>query len=240
MIGDGDEPESKARRLVCGLRGEEPSVRRRAELHGRLFLSRASVRLSQHGMTPARASARSLASSNPGTIQFWMKAAAERGLRFSYCITSGNEPILACRLPHVSSSTIPTPGRSCCSSKVHPPAGGLHACRRPRARHGQADPRDQDRRNRAIAGGLAVPYRRDAGDIPPISPCANATASSITARSTISVEAALAFAGGRLPKARIGFVTTSGGTVDLLTIMPRPKARPCPTSPTRPRRRSCP
>src|SRR5919197_5334830 len=29
-----------------------------------------------------------------GTIQFWMKAAAERGLRFSYCITSGNEPDL--------------------------------------------------------------------------------------------------------------------------------------------------
>ena len=29
-----------------------------------------------------------------GTIQFWMKAAAERGLRYSYCVTSGNEPDL--------------------------------------------------------------------------------------------------------------------------------------------------
>src|SRR5262249_173344 len=27
-----------------------------------------------------------------GLIQFWMKAAADRGLRYSYCITSGNEP----------------------------------------------------------------------------------------------------------------------------------------------------
>src|SRR5439155_542810 len=29
-----------------------------------------------------------------GLLQFWMKAAAERGLRYSYCITSGNEPDL--------------------------------------------------------------------------------------------------------------------------------------------------
>src|SRR5262249_62021148 len=27
-----------------------------------------------------------------GLIQFWMKAAAGRGPRYSYCITSGNEP----------------------------------------------------------------------------------------------------------------------------------------------------
>ena len=47
--------------------------------------------------------------------------------------------------------------------------------------------------------------------------CASATASSIAARSTILVECTLAFQCGRLPKGpRIGFVTTSGGTVDLL------------------------
>ena len=51
----------------------------------------------------------------------------------------------------------------------------------------------------------------------PILRCASATASSIAARSTILLETALAFQCGRLPKGpRIGFITNSGGTVDLL------------------------
>ena len=152
-----------------------------------------------------------------GLIQFWMKAAAERGLRFSYCITSGNEPDLG--LADYLNFVIddPRPARSCCSSRAS--AGRRLSCMRQAGRSPWASPSSPSRaaRPRSRRPPRSPIPAPSPATMRPISRCASATASSTAASLDDLVETALAFDGGRLPKGpRIGFVTTSGATVDLL------------------------
>ena len=100
----------------------------------------------------------------------------------------------------------------------HPPAR-RPSCRRRAAR---SQPASRSSRSRPAPPRNRKPPRsrtpaRSAATTRPISRCASATASCNCRSLDDMLETALAFDGGRLPKGpRIGFVTTSGGTVDLL------------------------
>ena len=95
MLGDGDEPESKARgawlkdfTATSRLRVAGPNCMGAYSYRERLF-GYPNADLCRLAPGPVACIFQS-----GGLIQFWMKAAADRGLRYSYCITSGNEPDL--------------------------------------------------------------------------------------------------------------------------------------------------
>ncbi|MEA3072936.1 MAG: hypothetical protein QOD29_4382, partial [Alphaproteobacteria bacterium] len=95
MIGDGEDPES----LKRGAWLKEFTARSRLRVAGPNCMGAYSYRERLLGYPNAelcRLAPGSVACifQSGGLIQFWMKAAAERGLRFSYGITSGNEPDL--------------------------------------------------------------------------------------------------------------------------------------------------
>jgi acetate---CoA ligase (ADP-forming) len=152
-----------------------------------------------------------------GLIQFWMKAAAERGLRFSYCITSGNEPDLG--LADYLNFVIDDP-------ETRQVVLLIEGIRRP--------PAFMHAAGRALAMGkpiLAIKSGATAKSQAAAASHTGAMAGDYAAYLAMCerygivncqtlddlAETALAFDGGRLPKGpRIGFVTTSGATVDLL------------------------
>ena len=95
-----------------------------------------------------------------GTMQFWLKSASDRGLRFSYAVSSGNEADLDLadflefhgrRSAHQTNRAV---------HRRHPAAASFHARRGARARSRQAGAGDQDRRHGEIAHGGALAYRR--------------------------------------------------------------------------------
>ena len=152
-----------------------------------------------------------------GLIQFWMKAGAERGLRFSYCITSGNEPDLglADYLNFVIDD-VDTRQVVLFIEGIRRPAAFMHAAGRALAMgkpilaiKSGATAKSQaaaQSHTGAIAGDYAA-Y---------LAMCERYGIVNCRSLDDL-VETALAFEGGRLPKGpRIGFVTTSGATVDLL------------------------
>jgi acyl-CoA synthetase (NDP forming) len=152
-----------------------------------------------------------------GLIQFWMKSAADRGLRFSYCITSGNEPDLG--LADYLNFVIDDP-------QTRQVVLFIEGIRRPQAFMHAA--------GRALAMGkpilaikTGVTAKSQAGSQSHTGAIAGDYAAYLAMCERYGivnyrslddlVEAALAFDGGRLPKGpRLGFVTTSGATVDLL------------------------
>jgi acyl-CoA synthetase (NDP forming) len=152
-----------------------------------------------------------------GLIQFWMKAAADRGLRFSYCVTSGNEPDLGLADylnfviddPHTRLVVLFIEG-------IRRPQAFMHAAGRALA---------MGKPLLAIKTGATLKSRAAsashtgaiAGDYAAyLAMCERYGIVNCRSLDDL-VETAIAFAGGRLPKGpRIGFVTTSGGTCDLL------------------------
>src|SRR5947208_15340636 len=146
-----------------------------------------------------------------------MKAAAERGLRFSYGITSGNEPDLG--LADYLNFVIDddeTRQVVLFIEGIRRPAAFMHAAGRALAMgkpilaiKSGATAKSQNAAQShtgAIAGDYAA-Y---------LAMCERYGIVNCRSLDDL-VETALAFDGGRLPKGpRIGFVTTSGGTVDLL------------------------
>jgi acetyltransferase len=152
-----------------------------------------------------------------GNIQFWMKSAADRGLRYSYCVTSGNEPDLS--LADYLNLIIDDP-------QTRQVVLFIEGIRRPEAFMHAA--------GRALAMGkpilaikTGVTAKSQAASASHTGAIAGDYASYlamcerygvVNCRSLDDlVETALAFDGGRLPKGpRIGFITTSGGTCDLL------------------------
>ncbi len=131
------------------------------------------------------------------------------------------------------------PGRAV--HRRHPPAAGVHARGRPRARHGQADPRHQDRRHREIAGRLAVPHRRHrrrlcglSGDVRALRhrqlPLARRSGRD---RARLRRRPAAERPAHRL-RHHLGRAPSTCSTTT-----PRPKAPRCRISPTPPRRRCC-
>src|SRR5579884_2347210 len=152
-----------------------------------------------------------------GTLQFWLKSAADRGLRFSYAVSSGNEADLdlADYLnfmvddPHTGQIVLFIEG-------IRRPAAFMRAAGRAVAagkpvlaiKSGATQKSQAAARSHTGAiGGDYAAY---------LAMCERYGI--VNCRSLDDMlETALAFSGGRLPKGpRIGFVTTSGGTVDLL------------------------
>ncbi len=152
-----------------------------------------------------------------GTMQFWMKCASERGLRFSYAVSSGNEVDLdlADYLnfmvddPHTKQIVLFIEG-------IRRPQAFLHAAGRAL---GAGKPvlaiktgatqksRTAARSHTGAVGGDYAAYQ---------AMCERYGIVNCRSLDDL-VECTLAFQCGRLPKGpRIGFVTTSGGTVDLL------------------------
>src|SRR5713226_5386138 len=218
MLGDGDEPESKARgawltdfTATSRLRVAGPNCMGAYSYRERL-LAYPNMELCQ--LTPGSVAC---IFQSGGLIQFWMKAAAERGLRFSYCITSGNEPDLglADYLNFVIDDA-ETRQVVLFIEGIRRSAAFMHAAGRALAMgkpiiaiKSGATAKSQaaaQSHTGAIAGDYAA-Y---------LAMCERYGVVNCRSLDDL-VETALAFDGGRLPKGpRIGFVTTSGGTVDLL------------------------
>jgi acetate---CoA ligase (ADP-forming) len=152
-----------------------------------------------------------------GTLQFWLKSAAERGLRFSYAVSSGNEADLDLADfldflvddPHTRQIVLFIEG-------IRRPQAFMHAAGRALAAGkpvlaiktgATARSRSAARSHTGAIGGDYAAY---------LAMCERYGI--VNCRSLEDLlETTLAFQCGRLPKGpRIGFVTTSGGTVDLL------------------------
>src|SRR5712692_1266545 len=218
MMGDGDEPESKTR----GAWLHDFVARSRLRVAGPNCMGAYSYRERLFGYPNTelcRLAPGSVACifQSGGTIQFWMKAAAERGLRYSYCITSGNEPDLG--LADYLNFVID-------DAETRQVVLFIEGIRRPAAFMQAA--------GRALAMGkpiLAIKSGATAKSQAASQSHTGAIAGDYAAYLAMCerygiincrslddlVETALAFDGGRLPRGpRIGFVTTSGATVDLL------------------------
>jgi acetate---CoA ligase (ADP-forming) len=218
MLGDGDEPESKARgawlkdfTATSRLRVAGPNCMGAYSYRERLF-GYPNADLCRLAPGPVACIFQS-----GGLIQFWMKAAADRGLRYSYCITSGNEPDLGLADylnfviddPHTRQIVLFIEG-------IRRPQAFMHAAGRALA---------MGKPILAIKTGVTAKSRAAsqshtgaiAGDYAAY--LAMCERYGIVNHRSLDdlVETALAFEGGRLPKGpRIAFVTTSGATVDLL------------------------
>src|SRR5437016_6936192 len=218
MLGDGDAPESKAR----GTWLEQFTAKSRLRVAGPNCMGAYSYRERLFGYPNTdlcRLAPGSVACifQSGGLLQFWMKAAAERGLRYSYCITSGNEPDLG--LADYLNFVIDDP-------QTRLVVLFIEGIRRPQAFMHAA--------GRALAMGkpiLAIKTGATAKSRAASQSHTGAIAGDYAAYLAMCerygivnhrslddlVETALAFEGGRLPKGpRIAFVTTSGATVDLL------------------------
>jgi acetate---CoA ligase (ADP-forming) len=218
MMGDGEEPESKER----GAWLDAFVARSRLRVAGPNCMGAYSYRerlLGYPNTDLCRLEPGSTACifQSGGTIQFWMRAAAERGLRYSYCITSGNEPDLG--LADYLNFVIDDP-------QTRQVVLFIEGIRRPEA--------FMDAAGRALAMGKPILAIKTGATVESQAASQSHTGAIagdyaaylamcerygiVNFRSLDDlVEAALAFDGGRLPKGpRIGFVTTSGGTVDLL------------------------
>lgn len=152
-----------------------------------------------------------------GTLQFWLKSAAERGLRFSYAVSSGNEADLdlADYLdflvddPHTRQIVLFIEGIRRPQAFMHAAGRALAAGKPLLAIKTGATQRSRTaaRSHTGAIGGDYAAY---------LAMCERYGI--VNCRSLDDLlETTLAFQCGRLPKGpRIGFVTTSGGTVDLL------------------------
>jgi acetyltransferase len=152
-----------------------------------------------------------------GTLQFWLKSAAERGLRFSYAVSSGNEADLdlADYLdflvddPHTRQIVLFIEGIRRPQAFMHAAGRALAAGKPLLAIKTGATQRSRSaaRSHTGAIGGDYAAY---------LAMCERYGI--VNCRSLDDLlETTLAFQCGRLPKGpRIGFVTTSGGTVDLL------------------------
>ena len=218
MIGDGDDPESKKRGAWLAdfvaksrLRVAGPNCMGAYSYRERLF-GYPNTELCRLAPGPVACIFQS-----GGTIQFWMKAAAERGLRFSYCITSGNEPDLG--LADYLNFVIDDPDTRqvvLFIEGIRRPEAFMHAAGRalamgkPILAIKTGATAQSQAASRSHTGAIAGDYAAY------LAMCERYGIVNYRSLDDL-VEAALAFAGGRLPKGpRIGFVTTSGGTVDLL------------------------
>ena len=218
MLGDGDAPESKAR----GVWLEEFTAKSRLRVAGPNCMGAYSYRERLFGYPNTdlcRLAPGSVACifQSGGLIQFWMKAAAERGLRYSYCITSGNEPDLGLADylnfiiddPHTRQVVLFVEGIRRPQAFMHA-AGRALAMGKPILAIKTGATAQSQAASRSHTGAIAGDYAAY---------LAMCNRYGIVNHRSLDdlVETALAFESGRLPKGpRIGFVTNSGATVDLL------------------------
>ena len=152
-----------------------------------------------------------------GTLQFWLKSGAERGLRFSYAVSSGNEADLDLADfldflvddPHTRQIVLFIEGIRRADAFMRAAARALQAGKPVLAIKTGATQRSRAaaRSHTGAIGGDYAAY---------LAMCERYGI--VNCRSLDDLlETMLAFQCGRLPRGpRIGFVTTSGGTVDLL------------------------
>jgi acetyltransferase len=218
MLGDGDAPESKAR----GVWLQDFTAKSRLRVAGPNCMGAYSYRERLFGYPNTdlcRLAPGSVACifQSGGLIQFWMKAAAERGLRYSYCITSGNEPDLGLADylnfviddPHTRQVVLFVEGIRRPQAFMHA-AGRALAMGKPILAIKTGATAQSQAASRSHTGAIAGDYAAY---------LAMCNRYGIVNHRSLDdlVETALAFEGGRLPKGpRIGFVTNSGATVDLL------------------------
>ena len=218
MMGDGDEPESKAR----GAWLKDFVAKSRLRVAGPNCMGAYSFRERLMGYPNT-----DLCSLEPGsvaclfqsggTIMFWMRSAADRGLRYSYCVTSGNEPDLGLEDyinfvlddPHTKMVVLFIEGIRRPEAFMHA-AGRALAMGKPMLAIKTGITAKSQAASQSHTGAIAGDYAAY------LAMCERYGV--VNCRSLDDmVETALAFEGGRLPKGpRIGFITTSGGTVDLL------------------------
>ncbi len=152
-----------------------------------------------------------------GTLQFWLRTGADRGLRFSYGITSGNEADLdladylnfLVEDPHTGIIALFIEGIRRPAAFMDAAARALAAGKPILAIKTGATAKSQAAAasHTGVIGGDYAAY---------LAMCERYGICNCRSLDDM-VETALAFQGERLPKGpRIGFVTTSGGTVDLL------------------------
>jgi acetate---CoA ligase (ADP-forming) len=218
MMGDGEEPESKAR----GAWLDAFVAKSRLRVAGPNCMGAYSYRERLLGypntdlcrLVPG---ATACIFQSGGTIQFWMRAAAERGLRYSYCITSGNEPDLGLADylnfviddPHTRQVVLFIEGIRRADAFMHA-AGRALAMGKPILAIKTGATAESQAASQSHTGAIAGDYAAY------LAMCERYGIVNFRSLDDL-VEAGLAFDGGRLPKGpRIGFVTTSGGTVDLL------------------------
>ena len=218
MMGDGDEPDSVAR----GAWLKDFVAKSRLRVAGPNCMGGYSYRERLMGYPNT-----DLCSLEPGsvaclfqsggTIMFWMRSAAERGLRYSYCVTSGNEPDLG--LEDYLNFVLDDPYTKMVVlfiEGIRRPEAFMHAAGRalklgkPILAIKTGITAKSQAASQSHTGAIAGDYASY------LAMCERYGV--VNCRSLDDmVETALAFEGGRLPKGpRIGFITTSGGTVDLL------------------------
>src|SRR4051794_18992040 len=217
-MGDGNHPASKARGAwlkdflgKSKMRVAGPNCMGAYSYHERVF--------AYPNTELGRFSAGSVGAifQSGGTLQFWMRTGADRGLRFSYGITSGNEIDLDTSDylnflvddPHTRQIVLFIEGIRRPETFMHAAGRALEAGKPVLAIKTGATQKSQAAaasHTGAIGGDYAA-Y---------LAMCERYGI--VNCRSLDDLlETSLAFDSGRLPKGpRIGFVTTSGGTVDLL------------------------
>ena len=217
-MGDGNDPASKQRGAwlkdflsKSKIRIAGPNCMGAHSYHERMF----AYPNSELGKFPAGSVGAIFQSG--GTLQFWLRTGADRGLRFSYGITSGNEADLD--LADYLNFLVDDPD-------TRQIALFIEGIRRPQA-FMQAAGRALEAGKPVIAIKTGATQKSRAaaqshtGAIGGDYAAYLAMCERYGIRNCRSLddmlETALAFDSGRLPKGpRIGFVTTSGGTVDLL------------------------
>ena len=217
-MGDGHDPESKKRgewlKDFLGrsrLRIAGPNCMGAHSYHERFF----AYPNTELGRFPAGAVGAIFQSG--GTLQFWLRTGVDRGLCFSYGITSGNEADLD--LADYLNFLVDDPKTRqivLFIEGIRRPSAFMHAAARALAagkpilaiKTGATDKsRAAAQSHTGAIGGDYAAY---------LAMCERYGI--VNCRSLDDMlECALAFDGRRLPRGpRIGFVTTSGGTVDLL------------------------
>jgi acetate---CoA ligase (ADP-forming) len=218
MMGDGEDPESVRR----GAWLKEFVAKSRLRVAGPNCMGAYSYRerlLGYPNTDLCRLPAGPVACifQSGGLIQFFMRAAADRGLRFSYCITSGNEPDLG--LADYLNFVIDDPETRqivLFIEGIRRPEAFMHAAGRalamgkPITAIKTGATAKSQAASQSHTGAIAGDYAAY------LAMCERYGI--VNCRSLDDmVETALAFSSGRLPKGpRIGFITTSGATCDLL------------------------
>ncbi|HEY6257291.1 MAG TPA: acetate--CoA ligase family protein, partial [Xanthobacteraceae bacterium] len=217
-VGDGEDPESKRRGawLKEFLRGASlrlagPNCMGAYSYRERLF-AYPNTELCE--LPPG---AVGCVFQSGGTLQFWLRTGADRGLRFSYGITSGNEADLD--LADYLNFLVDDPHTRIIAlfiEGIRRPLAFMQAAGRALAAGkpilaiktgATAKSQAAAQSHTGVIGGDYAAY---------LAMCERYGICNCRSLDDM-VETALAFQGGRLPKGpRIGFVTTSGGTVDLL------------------------
>jgi len=217
-VGDGSDPEALARgkrlREICaetGLIVSGPNCMGAHSWREKLFLY-PNARIAR-----LEAGSVGFASQSGGMVQFWVQSAGDRGVKFSYAISTGNEidldiadylnflvedPNTKIIVLFLEGIRRPEPFMAAAAKALaaKKPIIAIKSGRSAKSREAALS------HTGAVAGDFAA-YEAMCERYGIIN-CGNLDD---------MVEMVLAFQSGRLPKGRrIGFVTTSGGTVDLL------------------------